>query len=111
LIGPARLAVRAGVSPRAPATAAAAALCFSDGARPSLTGQLAGADSRQAAAELANLLSGISGLPGTDPLSAQIRREWSRLAGGQGGNLLLSLRRTTWAWSPAPWGAMVPAAR
>jgi mannitol-1-phosphate 5-dehydrogenase len=100
LIGPALLALRAGVVPRALATAAAAALCFSDGTQPSLTGHLAGGASRPASDTVAELLSGISGLPATDALSLQIRRAWARLAAGQGGNLLLSLRRATWAWSP-----------
>jgi mannitol-1-phosphate 5-dehydrogenase len=109
LIGPALLAARAGVVPRALATAAAAALCFSDGAQPSLTGHLGGGASRPAGDTVAELLSDISGLPATDDLSVQIRRAWVRLAGGQGGNLLLSLRRATWAWSPEVFTAVVPA--
>ena len=98
LIGPARLAIQAGASPRALATAAGAALCFSDGAQPSLTQHLA--DARLASREVGSLLSEISGLQSTDALSVQIRRAWTRLAGGQDGNLLLSLRDRTWAWSP-----------
>ncbi|MFD1213737.1 hypothetical protein ACFQ36_16990, partial [Arthrobacter sp. GCM10027362] len=106
----ARLAALAGVFPAALATAAAAALCFSDGEQPSLTEHLAGIPARAAAEELDGLLTGITGLPDTDPLSVRIRREWSRLAGGQGGNLLLSLRRRLWAWSPNQESSMSAAA-
>jgi mannitol-1-phosphate 5-dehydrogenase len=109
LIGPARLAARAGVVPQALATVAAAALCFSDGALPSLTEHLAGTGSRLAAGHVGELLAELSGLPDSGPLAAQIRREWTRLAAGQGGNLLLSLRRATWAWSPEPRAAAAPA--
>lgn len=101
LIGPARLAIQAGASsPQALATVAGAALCFSDGAQPSLTQHLAGADARTTSREVGSLLSEISRLQSTDALSVQIRSAWTRLAAGQGGNLLLSLRDRTWAWSP-----------
>lgn len=100
LIGPARLAIRAGASPQALATAAGVALCFSDAAQPSLTQHLAGADALLASREVENLLSEISGPQSTDALSVQIRSAWTWLTGGQGGNLLLSLRDRTWAWSP-----------
>ncbi|MDQ5841383.1 MAG: hypothetical protein M3537_09645 [Chloroflexota bacterium] len=99
LIGPERPAIRAGPSPKALAAASAAALCFSNGHRPSLTQHIAGTDDRLAA-DAGRLLTKISEVPSTDALSLRIRRTWTRLAAGQDGNLLLSLRVRTCVWSP-----------
>ena len=95
LIGPASLALRAGVPPTALARAAAAALCFWD---PEDTGAVAlrGWLDRGDGPAVLHRLCGLE--PGSE-LFCLITEAWRGFAPGwQQGNLLLCLDRPRWAW-------------
>jgi mannitol-1-phosphate 5-dehydrogenase len=96
LIGPAQLAIRAGVSPTALAQAAAAALCFwdpEDASSVTLGRWLDHGD-------VAGVLGKECGLEPDSEVFSLIVAAWDNLASSeQEDNLLLSLDRRRWAWA------------
>ena len=92
LVGAARLAEQAGVSPRRLALAAAAAICFDCGKKPHPTG-----------GETAETLHDVSGLDPESGLGRQVSEAVSRLAEWrEADNVLLSIKELIWSWARCP---------
>ena len=97
LVGAARLAEESGVRPEKLALAAAAALCFSNPSDPSCeelqyTIQALGLD---------RALRSVCGLDPAQGVGRLVAESWGQLAPGWHlGNLLLSLDRPMWTWTP-----------
>lgn len=92
LVGAARLAEQAGVSPRRLALAAAAAICFDCAEKP-----------HPRAEETAETLHTVSGLDPHSGLGQQVSEAFSRIAEWrEADNVLLSLKELVWSWARCP---------
>jgi mannitol-1-phosphate 5-dehydrogenase len=92
LVGAARLAQEAGVSPRRLALAAAAAICFDCAEKP-----------HPAAEETAATLHTVSGLDAESGLGRQVSEAFTRITEWrEADNVLLSLKELVWSWARCP---------
>jgi mannitol-1-phosphate 5-dehydrogenase len=93
LVGAARLAEEAGVSPRRLALAAAAAICFDCGA----------GKPHPEAEETAETLHTVSGLDPNTGIGQQVSEAVSRIGEWrEADNVLLSLKELVWSWARCP---------